>query len=125
MSESRTEFEAMMKTYFGEAVSLAHDGAVYTDAFAGAVYLGWIQGSLAEAERFKQEMRTQAAQAQAQAGEGEAFCDANCTWLDHHKDCAVLPLVWMSSKDAARAMIASEGEHGLAGGRPLKPKLPS
>jgi hypothetical protein len=60
---SREAFEAMMRDTFGDAVSLHNDGVMYTDGFVGAVHIGWLKGSLAEAERFKRELEMQAAQA--------------------------------------------------------------
>ena len=59
----REAFEAMMRDTFGDAVSLHNDGVMYTDGFVGAVYIGWLKGSLAEAERFKRELEMQAAKA--------------------------------------------------------------
>jgi Tfp pilus assembly protein PilO len=67
--ELQQAFEAMMRDTFGDAVSLKHDGIVYTDGFVGAVHIGWMKGALAEAERFKRELELRSAQ--AQAGEGE------------------------------------------------------
>ena len=57
----REAFEAMMRDTFGDAVSLHNDGVMYTDGFVAAVHIGWLKGSLAEAERFKRELEMQAA----------------------------------------------------------------
>jgi hypothetical protein len=99
MSESREEFEAMMRDTFGDAVSLSHDGVVYTDGFVGAVHIGWLKGSLAEAERFKRELELRSAQAQVGDGEAVAVADKGVlNWIDgkqfdHEADLYTQPAV--------------------------------
>ena len=99
---NREAFEKWAATEFD---NIRRDGSSYESMMVAGAYIGW-----------------QAWQKYARSGEqlarAEGFCDSNCTWLDHHKDCKVLPFVWMRSEDAARTMIASEGERAeVAPGR--------